>query len=303
MKTGIRSLVLLTLLSPLGIQAENASSHTATARRPATTGQAAPSAQGRSTDNCYIRASIKLESRLNRSELANYYVLQLNNRRAQDRIRELYDLDANTYEKLYRLAFGILGAETKFGRSPKYWVKERFPWLTSSLKEFRNEDLSVESLRTLRSDIELGLIHETLAQTDSTYSPGATLPELFDLSQNSRGPTQIKYFPERLAEAFPEINKGNLDEGSRAAIATMAYLAEALPRLKAIAAKNNCVIPEDRLVDHLVYLYTGRSGEIINCTATIDRNLYYQKVVKAQEEVVFSRSEGCEEKPREMLRE
>jgi hypothetical protein len=245
------------------------------------------------TDGCYIHAEIKRDSRLYHSQLAQTYVLELNNHKTQDTIRKLYGLDAATYHKLYQLAFGILGAETQFGASPKYWFKERFPWAVASMKELRSKKNFFEKLKEIASDVQLGLIHESLAKTDPRYDKEAMLPLLFDVSMNSRGPTQVKYLPEKLKDAFPDLEKQDLSISSKAAVATVGYLAEAISRLRHIAKKNGCALPEDKLLDHLVYLYTGRTQEIINCTATIDKNVYYSKIVKAQDDVSFSRSPAC----------
>jgi hypothetical protein len=245
-------------------------------------------------DGCYVRGRITHASGLNNSRLAQTFTMQLNNNDVQERLRKLYKLDAATYDKLYRLSVGIMGAETKFGRSPKYWAKERFPWLVSSVKKFKNAGRSLASVKELVGDVELGIIHEGLATFNQTYSREAMVPLLFDVSQNSRGPTQIKYLPEKLHKAFPEINKENLSMGSSSAIATLAYLAEAMNRLKRLADRYGCEIPEDKFIEHTLYLYSGNADEIVNCTATLDKNIFYQKVMKAQSKVDFVKEgAGC----------
>lgn len=49
-------------------------------------------------------------------------------------LMRLYDLDNDDYNELVRMSFGILGNESNFSTSSKYWIKESFPWLVSLLK-------------------------------------------------------------------------------------------------------------------------------------------------------------------------
>lgn len=54
--------------------------------------------------------------------------------REKARLMELYGIDNDDYNELARLSFGILANESDLGRSPRYWIKEQFPWLVSLLK-------------------------------------------------------------------------------------------------------------------------------------------------------------------------
>lgn len=54
--------------------------------------------------------------------------------REKQRLMEIYQLDNDEYNELVRLSFGILGNESNFGQSPRYHIKEAFPWVVSLLK-------------------------------------------------------------------------------------------------------------------------------------------------------------------------
>lgn len=226
------------------------------------------------------RGNRTYQSSASKSETAAVFVETLNNAEVQARLMKLYSLDNEVYQRLFSLSLGILGAESKYGSSPKYWIKERFPWLVSSLKEYRDAD--DKNKKKLMDALVLGVGHETVDFFDRSYDGDDYLPFLFDVTENSRGPTQIKFLPEKLQQMFPEIDKSNLYIGANAAIATMAYLAEALPRMRHIARINQCELPSETEIEHLVYVYTGRVGEIVHCTATLEQNIYYQTVRSSQ---------------------
>lgn len=54
--------------------------------------------------------------------------------REKERLMQIYGLENDDYDDLARLAFGILGNESRFGESPKYKIKEAFPFVVSLLK-------------------------------------------------------------------------------------------------------------------------------------------------------------------------
>jgi hypothetical protein len=49
-------------------------------------------------------------------------------------LMRLYDLDNDDYNELVRMSFGILGNESDFSTSSRYWIKESLPWLVSLMK-------------------------------------------------------------------------------------------------------------------------------------------------------------------------
>lgn len=52
----------------------------------------------------------------------------------KEKLMKLYNLDNDEYNELAKLAFGILGNETDYGRSFKYHVKESMPWVVALFK-------------------------------------------------------------------------------------------------------------------------------------------------------------------------
>lgn len=54
--------------------------------------------------------------------------------REKEKLMEIYKLENDDYNELARLSFGILGNESQFGQSQRYWIKEQFPWLVALLK-------------------------------------------------------------------------------------------------------------------------------------------------------------------------
>jgi len=265
----------------------------------------------------YSVAEVRSGSKASKSNTAKIFAETLSDEEIQDVLKAHYKLDDKTYEEMMALTMGILAAESKNGESPKYWVKERLPWLVSSAKEFRDKEINLndrwtsknkyldkfyrvgdllhdyrhasdEGKKKLKNSLLLGLVHEAADAAFDGYDGKLILPILFDVEMNSRGPTQIKYLPGKLKEAFPHIEKENLQDSANAAIATMAYLAEAMPLLKHHAKKSGFQIPEGREVDHLIYLYKGMTKEITNATATIEKNNYYRSVDNGRKDYDFS---------------
>ncbi len=54
--------------------------------------------------------------------------------REKEKLMRIYKLENDDYNELARLSFGILGNESQFGQSQRYWIKEQFPWLVALLK-------------------------------------------------------------------------------------------------------------------------------------------------------------------------
>jgi hypothetical protein len=150
-------------------------------------------------------------------------------------LTKMYGLTNHEYNELTKLAFGILGNESQFGESKKYWIKEAMPFAVSMAK-------------------------------------GNGL----DTSSNSRGPTQIKTVPKKIARRYG-VTKDSLEKPRHAALATMGFLADALSELKAKEKHHPAITPENRF-NYLHYIYMGKSHEITKGTATPNRNIYYRQI-------------------------
>lgn len=98
-----------------------------------------------------------------------------------------------------------------------------------------------------------------------------------DTSRNSRGPTQIKTVPSKIAKKYG-VTKDNLEEPKKAAVATMGFLAEALSELKA-KEKYHPGINEENRYNYIHYIYMGKSSEITKATATPMRNIYFKQIL------------------------
>lgn len=99
---------------------------------------------------------------------------------------------------------------------------------------------------------------------------------LFDTSDNSRGLTQIKTVPQKIREHY-SIKKEELGDPEKSAIATMGFLAQSLPELRAKQHHHPDITPENRL-DYLHYIYMGKSYEITQATATPELNIYFRQI-------------------------
>jgi hypothetical protein len=153
----------------------------------------------------------------------------------KSRIIKMYGITNHEYNELSKLAFGILGNESQFGDSNKYWLKEAAPSVIAILK-------------------------------------GNGL----DTSRNSRGPTQIKTVPKKIASRYG-VTKDSLERPRHAAVATMGFLAEALDELKAKEKYHPSITPENRF-DYIHYIYMGKSSEITKATATPNKNIYFKQI-------------------------
>lgn len=214
----------------------------------------------------------------------NSFLEGINKVENQTAIKQVYGINTSTYFILARLAVGIMYAESKFGSHPKYFIKERFPWSVASLKSFLNRSkLDPQTYLDTWDAMTLGLKMEYEGIIKDEYDPMLVAPELFDLSENSRGPTQIKYLPPLFEKYFPGIDKNNLHIPQNSAVATMAYLANATVTLAKVAQKYGCEIPKSQFLYHLLYIYVGRAAEIIHCTATLDRNQYWRRALEIQD--------------------
>jgi hypothetical protein len=155
-------------------------------------------------------------------------------------LRALYRVSGAEYNLLAHMAVGILGRESQFFQSRRYMVKENLPWA----------------------------VH--LTKVIQIYLEGSDRP----VSPNSRGPTQIKIVPAKIADYYG-ITENDLFLPENAAVATMGFLIEALAELKRRVVVNHLdfVTPET-YVDYLPYIYFGATRLLISGQATPERNIY-----------------------------
>lgn len=158
----------------------------------------------------------------------------------------LYNADPQEYNLLALMAVGILGRESEFFESPRYRLKENAQWAIRLIK----------------------VVQIYLEGSDRD-------PEL-----NSRGPTQIKIVPDKIAEAYG-VRPDELYIPENAALATMGYLIEALAELKRRVVLNHLsFVTPDTYADYLPYIYFGSKRQLLNGTATPDRNIYIRDMRK-----------------------
>ncbi|MBX3019027.1 MAG: hypothetical protein KF767_14160 [Bdellovibrionaceae bacterium] len=164
----------------------------------------------------------------------------------RDDLLRLYGSDPQEYNLLAQMAVGILGRESEFFQSPRYRVKENAQWAIYLIK----------------------VVQIYLEGSDRD-------PEL-----NSRGPTQIKIVPEKIAATFG-VKHEDLYIPENAALATMGYLIEALAELKRRVTLNHLTfVTPDSYADYLPYIYFGSKRQLLNGTATPDRNIYIRDMRK-----------------------
>lgn len=167
-------------------------------------------------------------------------------------LMKMYGLDNDEYNDLTKLAFGILGNESQFGSSKRYFIKESLPFAVSLAKG-----------------------------------------NMFDTSQNSRGPTQIKSVPKKIQEKYG-VKKETLKDPANAAVATLGFLAEALQELKGkekLARENGLEINSLNRMNYVHYIYMGRSAQVTSGTATPDQNIYFRQIKKYADELLIVQSD------------
>ena len=157
-------------------------------------------------------------------------------------LQSIYGIHGAEYTLLAHMAVGILGRESKFFQSARYQLKEEFPWAVYFGKVMRS------------------------------YATGAKI------DPNSRGPTQIKSIPTKIAE-FYHFTSDELDVPENAAVATMGFLIEALAELKSRAASHRLAfITPATYVDYLPYIYFGATKSLVAGKARPESNAYVQNM-------------------------
>lgn len=183
------------------------------------------------------------------------------------------EINSQEYNLLAHMAVGILGQESRFFSNWRYAAKMNVQWLITEKKIFNK--ISFENdLREQNCEAPLGPfeVAKCLLRTeDAVVQPD-------DVAPNSKGPTQIKKVPERIA-IFYNIKEENLWNPKYAAVSTMGYLIEALKELRQRAYNNKWNFINDyTIVDYLPYLYFGGVKKLKNGSATPDKNIYVKNM-------------------------
>lgn len=206
------------------------------------------------------------------TEVARTFMQTLDNEK--EKLMRLYNLDNDDYNRLARLAFGILGQESRFGTHWRYHLKEGIPSGVAYLKQYKGIFKSSYQ-KAMSEGFKEGFKEFVLKRL---VLDGQLLMGHINTSQNSRGPTQIKKVPEKIAQNYG-VTKETLDRPEHAAVATLGFLAEALVELKA-KEKFHPDINGTNRHHYLHYIFMGRSQEIVKGTATPELNIYYQNLQK-----------------------
>lgn len=204
------------------------------------------------------------------SALTQSYVDTLSTEKST--LMRIYHLSNTEYNKLAAIAFGVLGRETKFGKSLKYFWKE-----------------------THQDEIwEMKLAKKKFGDYVSAVSTGDPwkffAAKTWQVAPNSRGLTQIKAIPQSIVHDYC-VNESQLNDPRITAIATVGFLAESLKILKnRVRNKQLLYVTNENLFDYVLYVYFGsmrqlvdpfidyKTGMLVNDVATPDRNIYIQTV-------------------------
>jgi hypothetical protein len=170
------------------------------------------------------------------------FMLTLSERKAE--ILKLYadkiPTTSDEYNLLAQMAVGILGRESKFFTSARYRFKEEFPWAVHVLK---------------------------LAEV---YVDGGHRGP----SPNSRGPTQIKTVPSKIAVKYG-VTSENLFIAENAALATIGFLIESLDELKKrVVVDHLYEVQPSTYVDYLPYIYFGSTKSLVQHATDPAHNPY-----------------------------
>lgn len=192
----------------------------------------------------------------------------------KQKIMDLYGLDNDEYNELAILAFGILGQESQFGSHWRYHIKESFPGGVAYLKNYKRifSNFGKDRQRDGFWSAVGGLVKDSWNNEIGFLTGGLSTHE------NSRGPTQIKNVPDLIEQTY-NVTKDNISEPKNAAVATLGFLAQSLEELKSKEKFHPAINGKNRF-EYLHYIYMGLSGEIINATATPEKNIYYNNVLR-----------------------
>lgn len=185
--------------------------------------------------------------------------------REKSNLMRLYKISNQDYNRLAAIAFGILGKETKFGKSVWYHFKEAnqqpisvsvpiiFPGVGLRIIPTPLQIPSVINMRKLqkKKTRDLG---RAISQGDA----GLFLDiETWHTPPNSRGLTQIKSIPQAIRR-FYCVNAEQLGSPQVAAVATLGFLAESL-RITKTRVRNRGLsyVTDENIFDYVLYVYFG----------------------------------------------
>lgn len=205
--------------------------------------------------NSYHDIDIHIVNSAGRSDDSVSFVKALESEKKK--LMRIFNLSNDDYNDLASVAYGIMGNESDFGRSKKYWIKEHD-----------------------QGDVILMKAAKRLWNGKNPFDKSVL--------NTSRGFTQIKDLPEgEWKKEYPGITKETLGDPKNSAVGTIAYLVDAVKVLKNIAAENSgdprkVKITKENLVDYLGYIYQGRRGALTSSSdpANADFNTYVQKLRK-----------------------
>ena len=184
-------------------------------------------------------------------------------------IMEDTGLNNEQYNELAKLAFGIMGTESSFGKGDST--------MGMNLYKFKESKIGQSVISLVKSGPTTAALMVANPQLAGTV--GAITQAKFK-NKNSRGLTQIKnvrsFFNQRApagdgSKRYSEITVDTLDEPRNAAIATMFTLASKYKSFLNIK-DNHSGITDQNEMDYLYYLYMGSSGQVKEGSATPSHN-------------------------------
>lgn len=228
------------------------------------------------------------------------YILPFNDKEHKFRIKNkgLAFSGAQFYRKSRNYNYTI-NSEAKFKLVIKHNYKSEFvERYIKTLAEEKNRLTQILKIDNDDYNILAGFAIGVLApETDfgknwkyvlKEYLPGAVALAKgngLDISQNSRGPTQVKVIPEVLLDYY-SIDKDNLSRPENAAKATIAISADFLKQLRVMGV-NHKSINEENIQNYLYYLYQGKRAQIKKALATPDDNQAIRKITKVVNQLEF----------------
>lgn len=196
----------------------------------------------------------------------------------------IYKLQNHTFNKLAAIAFGIFGNESEFGSNFKYNLKE----LTALGISIGQNAVSIGKGLEAQGGITSLISNKTLMYllTKQSHLIFQDLKIKGDQMIHSRGPTQIKFIPDRLKQYYPGFSPDHLKDPGNAAIATIANLAEDMLIIKELRRKypeKYSYITDENIFDYLPYYYMGSSWRLaLDPTsaegAGLVNNFYIQRI-------------------------
>jgi hypothetical protein len=216
------------------------------------------------------------------SELTQKYIDALSAEKPN--LMAIYRLSDRDYNRLAAIAFGVLGRETKFGRSLKYFFKETH----------QREIFEAKLAKKKFADYEAAL---------RAHDPAKFFaPKTWTVARNSRGLTQIKTLPAAIIR-FYCFNENELNDPRVTAIATLGFLAESLKILKnRVRNQHLTYVTQENLFDYVLYVYFGSikklvnlvvdpdTGRVVNDAATPEQNVYVQTVRRSMRSLALFES-------------